>query len=193
MRCAIYSRVSTDKQENLNQLAQLRDFAKTQQWEIVIEFTAVVSGSGKYRRPQFDATMMAASRREFDVLLFWSLDRLTREGALKTLQYLQVLTGYGCKWRSYTESFIDSCGPFSDAIIGFLARIAKQERTRISERTLAGLQRARREGKTLGRPRVEVNVDRAARLRVEGLSFAEIGSKLHTSADTIRRALALTS
>jgi putative DNA-invertase from lambdoid prophage Rac len=189
MRYAIYSRVSTDKQENLNQLTQLREFAKTQNWEIAVEFVDVVTGSGKFRRPQFDAMLTAASQRKFDVLLFWSLDRLTREGALKTLTYLQQLTGYGCKWRSYTEAYIDSCGPFADAIIGFLACIAKQERTRISERTLAGLQRARREGKILGRPRATVNVERAARMRADGLSFADIGDKLHTSADTIRRAL----
>jgi DNA invertase Pin-like site-specific DNA recombinase len=189
MRCVIYARVSTDKQENLNQLSQLREFAKSMNWPITVEFIDVVTGSGKFRRPQFDAMMMTASRREFDVLLFWSLDRFTREGALKTLQYLQVLTGYGIKWRSYTESFIDSCGPFADAIVGFLACIAKQERQRISERTLAGLQRARREGKTLGRPRVQVNRDRAERLRAEGLSFADIAGKLRTSADTIRRAL----
>ncbi|MBA3914014.1 MAG: recombinase family protein [Acidobacteriales bacterium] len=189
MRCAIYSRVSTDKQETANQTEQLKAFAETQGWSLVREYSDIVSGSGKYRRPQFDAMMDAASRREFDVLLFWSLDRCSREGALKTLQYLQALTGYGCKWRSYTESFIDSCGPFADAIVGFLACIAKQERTRISERTLAGLQRARREGKTLGRPRVAVNVEKANRLRAEGLSFAAIAVKLDTSADTIRRAL----
>jgi DNA invertase Pin-like site-specific DNA recombinase len=189
MRCAIYSRVSTDKQENLNQLGQLREFARTQNWQIVAEFTDVVTGSGKFRRPQFDAMLNAASRRTFDVLLFWSLDRLTREGALKTLSYLQQLSAYGCKWRSFTEAYIDSCGPFADAIIGFLACIAKQERTRISERTLAGLQRARREGKILGRPRVPVNLKRATKLRAEGCSFGEIGRRLQTSADTIRRAL----
>ena len=189
MRAAIYSRVSTDKQENLNQLAQLRDFAKSMGWELVLEFTDVVSGSGKYRRPQFDAMLTAASQRKFDVLLFWSLDRLTREGALKTLTYLQQLTGYGCKWRSYTEAYIDSCGAFADAIVGFLACIAKQERQRISERTLAGLARARREGRIGGRPRVKVNVDVASKLRDAGLSYADIGSKLKTSADTVRRAL----
>ena len=47
--------------------------------------------------------------RAFDLVLFWSLDRFSREGVLGTLQYLQRLTSYGVDWKSYTEQYIDSC------------------------------------------------------------------------------------
>ena len=91
-RVAIYARVSTDKQDADNQLAQLRAFADAQGWSVVEEFIDTVSGSGKKARPRFDACLLAASQRRFDVLLFWALDRLSREGIVKTVGYLEQLT-----------------------------------------------------------------------------------------------------
>jgi DNA invertase Pin-like site-specific DNA recombinase len=77
------------------------------------------------------------------VLAFWSLDRLSREGTVQTLNHLQRLTAYGVDYRSFTEQYLDSTGIFKDAVIGILAAVAKQERVRLSERTIAGLERAR--------------------------------------------------
>jgi len=88
MKVAIYARVSTDKQDNANQLEQLREFASRQSWEVVTEYKDTVSGSGRRTRPQFDAVMLAASQGKFDLLLFWALDRLSREGIVKTLACL---------------------------------------------------------------------------------------------------------
>jgi DNA invertase Pin-like site-specific DNA recombinase len=85
--------------------------------------------------------MKAASMRQFDLVLFWSLDRLSREGVLETL------SSYGVGWKSFTEQYLDSCGVFRDAVLSILATIAKQERIRLSERTMAGLEKARREGR----------------------------------------------
>ena len=92
--------------------------------------------SATYLRPQFQAMLAAASRREFDLVLFWSLDRFSREGVLPTLKHLEVLTSYGVAWKSYTEQYFDSCGIFRDAVISIAATLAKQERLKISERTL---------------------------------------------------------
>src|SRR5262245_53864036 len=75
--------------------------------------------------------MDAASRHEFDLALFWSLDRFSREGVLETLQYLRTLTSYGVGWKSFTEQYLDSCGIFRDAVLSILATIAKQERIRL--------------------------------------------------------------
>src|SRR6266403_5581446 len=72
------------------------------------------SGS-KSDRPQFQAMFKAASQRKFDVLLFWSLDQLSREGVLETLQHLNRLTSHGVNYRSFTEQYFDSCGIFKDA------------------------------------------------------------------------------
>src|SRR6202041_1876255 len=89
MKAAIYARVSTRKQDTDNQLQLLQEFASKQGWEIVAEYIDVVSGSGKKERPKFLAMMQDASQHRFDVLLFWSLDRLSREGIVRTLGYLQ--------------------------------------------------------------------------------------------------------
>ena len=129
----------------------------------------------------------AASQRKFDVLLFWSLDRLSREGVLETLQHLNRLTSYGVNYRSFTEQYFDSCGIFKDAVISILATIAKQERMRISERVKAGLDRARSRGKRLGRPRVVVDRTRIARFRAQGLPWAKIAEQLGVGEGTVYR------
>jgi DNA invertase Pin-like site-specific DNA recombinase len=190
-RVAVYGRVSTkDKgQDTENQLAQLRDFCKRQHWTIAHEYVDHVSAKRADNRRQFQALFADASQRKFDLVLFWSLDRFSREGALATMQYLQRLNSYGVDWKSFTEQYLDSCGLFKDAVLSILATIAKQERIRISERTLAGLERARRAGHRLGRP-VEIDDrDRArmAKLRAAGLSLAAIAAKLRLSKTTAAR------
>jgi DNA invertase Pin-like site-specific DNA recombinase len=186
---ALYSRVSTKDrgQDTENQLVQLREFAAKQNWQIVAEYVDHASGS-RSDREQFQAMFADASKRKFDLLLFWSLDRLSREGVLETLQHLQRLTGYGVGWRSYTEQFLDSVGPFRDAVLAILACLAKQERIRISERTRAGLDVARAKGKRLGRPTVAVDAAQVRRLRAEGMPFAEIARQLGVSQGTAFRA-----
>jgi DNA invertase Pin-like site-specific DNA recombinase len=131
-----------------------------------------------------------ASQRKFDCVLFWSLDRLSREGVLETLQYLQRLTSYGVAWRSFTEQYLDSTGIFRDAVISILAVVAKQERIRISERVRAGLERARSKGKVFGRPRRAVDVSRVAQLRQLGRSYREIGSEMGLDPTLVCRAFA---
>jgi DNA invertase Pin-like site-specific DNA recombinase len=189
MRVSIYARCSTKDrgQDTENQLVQLRSFAATQGWTIWREYVDYESGSHD-DRPQFQQMFQDASKRSFDVLLFWSLDRLSRQGVLETLQHLQRLTGYGIGYRSFTEQYLDSCGIFRDAVIGILAVIAKQERVRISERTRAGLASARAKGKTLGRPRVTVDTVEVRRLRDAGHSFRAISRQLGIAVGTIHSA-----
>jgi DNA invertase Pin-like site-specific DNA recombinase len=187
MKCALYGRVSTGKQDNENQLAQLRQFAASQGWQIMAEYTDEISGS-RSDRPQFCAMFKAASQHQFDVLLFWALDRLSREGVLETLQHLQRLTSYGVAWRSYTEQYLDSTGIFREAVIGILAAIAKQERVRRSERTKAGLEKARRHGKQLGRRRVLVDATRIHQLRNQGASWSDVARLTGWSRSVCQRA-----
>jgi DNA invertase Pin-like site-specific DNA recombinase len=190
-RTAIYARVSTRErgQDTQNQLHQLRGFAARQGWVVTHEFVDYESGSTDDRE-QFQAMFQAASRRQFDVLLFWSLDRFSREGVFETLTHLNRLTGYGVRYRSFTEQWFDSCGIFRDAVISIMATLAKQERVRISERTRAGLERARREGKTLGRPKVEVNAAEIRGLRAQGLSWTAVSAQTGVARATCQRAVA---
>ena len=189
VRVALYSRVSTrDKgQDAENQLVQLREFAAKQGWTIVAEYVDHASGS-KSDREAFQEMFADGAKRKFDVLLFWSLDRLSREGVLETLQHLNRLTSYGIGYRSYTEQYLDSCGMFKDAIIGILSTLAKQERTRISERVRAGLAVARAKGKRLGRPTVAVNAATVRLLRAQGLSYATIARQMGISVGAAFRA-----
>ena len=161
---AIYARVSTlDKgQDPTNQLLQLKEYIEHRSsdgWELGEVYVDRVSGKTSQKRPQFLRMMADASQRRFDVLLFWSLDRFSREGTSATLQHLERLTADGIGWKSFTEQYLDSLGAFGDAILSVLACVAKQERIRLSERTRAGLARARKEGQVLGRPRVKLTDD----------------------------------
>jgi DNA invertase Pin-like site-specific DNA recombinase len=186
---AIYARISTGKQDNQNQLDQLRAFAATQGWRVVHEYIDIASGkSGD--RDQFQQMFAAASRREFDLVLFWALDRFSREGVLETLQHLQRLTAYGVGYRSFSEQYLDSCGMFRDAVISILAVIAKQERIRLSERTLAGLAVARARGRVGGRPRIQCDRGKVIKLRATGLSLGNIAKKLHLTKTTVHRIIA---
>ena len=187
---AIYCRVSTrDKgQDFTNQLLALREFASKQGWTIVNEYIDQQSAKDD-DRPAFRQMFQDASQRKFDVLLFWSLDRLSREGVLETLQHLQRLTSYGVAWRSFTEQYLDSTGIFREAVIGILAAIAKQERVRLGERTRAGLERVRREGKRLGRPAAKADAAVIRRMRDEGASWSEIARRTGLSRGTVQKAL----
>ena len=143
-------------------------------------------------RVQFKAMMADAAQRKFDVLLFWALDRLSREGVYETLTYLKRLDDAGVRFRSFTEPYLDSCGMFRDAVISILAVIAKQERIRLSERVRADLSRARavgtRSGQPVGRPKVIFRRDRVVQLHEEGRSWNEISKETGASVTTVRRA-----
>ena len=182
MKVAIYARVSTDDkgQDPLNQLLELREFASRQGWTVVREYTDEATAKNG-ERTGFRQMWADVAKHRFDLLLFWSLDRLTREGTYKTLTYLRRLSDSGVKFKSYTEQYIDSLGVFGEAIIGVLAAVAAQERIRISERTKAGLARVRAQGTRLGRPVKVVDIKKARKLRAAGMSLREVARKLRVS------------
>jgi DNA invertase Pin-like site-specific DNA recombinase len=190
MNVALYARVSTrDKgQDTENQLSQLRAFAASQKWEVVHEY--VDRATGKHGdREQFKRLFEDASRRKFDLVLFWSLDRFSREGVLETLHHLQRLAQYGVGYRSFTEQYLDSCGIFKDAVLSILATIAKQERIRISERVQAGLAKARQQGRVGGRPRLLLSHAKILALSQEGCTIREIAEEVGVSPASIHRIL----
>ncbi len=190
MKVAIYARTSTDdgRQELTNQTRELHEYAKRMGWTVVAEFHDQVSGR-KSDRPQLKKALEAGRRRKYDVLLFWSLDRLSRQGVLPTLLLLNQLTQYGVKYRSLQEQWIDSLGAFSDAVIGILATVAKFESERLSSRVRSGLARAKAQGITLGRPRVILDRYKLAAMRKKGMSLREIAETTGKSAMTIQRLL----
>lgn len=193
MNVAIYARVSTrDKgQDCENQLQELRQFAdrkRNEGWQVLGEYVDHASG-GRSDRDAFQRLFADAAEKKFDIVLFWSLDRFSREGVLETLQHLQRLSNNGVDWWSLKEEYLRSVGVFRDAVLSILATIAKQERIRLSERVHAGLDRARRQGKHIGRPRVVVDRYKVRELRSGGMAFHEISRRVGISKATVQRIL----
>ena len=182
MRTAIYARVSTkDKgQDTENQLLQLRDYCARQQWIVTGEYVDHATGKTG-DRDAFKRLFLDASRRLFDVVVVWALDRFTREGVLETFEYIRDLTRHGIQFESYTEAHFRTTGPAGELMLAIAAWIAKQERLRISERTKAGLERAVRAGKKLGPPCKIFDRTRVTELRKAGLPIRAIASQLGIS------------
>ncbi|MDT0632940.1 recombinase family protein [Rubrivirga litoralis] len=157
-RCAVYLRVSKDddSQTTENQLLDLDAYADARGWDVTERYVDRASGGkGRADRRDFDRMMGDGLRREFDVLLFWALDRLTREGVSTTFAYVEQLADSGVSVHSYTQPLLSTASEnklVRDIVLAVLAAVAEDERARISERTKAGLRRARKAGKTLGRP-----------------------------------------
>lgn len=154
MKIALYARVSKsdESQDPQNQLNPLRDYAKALGGEVAFEYVDLASG-GNGDRKEFLRMLDDSDRRKFDVLLVWSLDRLSREGISNTLGYLERFKRNGVALKSLQESWLDTRDEgLGQLLLAIFSWVAQQERKRIIERTKAGLERARRQGKVLGRP-----------------------------------------
>jgi DNA invertase Pin-like site-specific DNA recombinase len=156
MRVAIYARVSTDDkgQDPENQLRQLREWCGRMGYPVLCEYVEHENGGkGVEYRKQLGAMFAGAARREFDLLLVWSLDRFSREGMAATVAHLQRLASHGVAFRSFTEEHLSTENELvRNILLATLSSLAKLEREKISQRTKAGLERARANGKRLGRP-----------------------------------------
>ena len=185
MKVAIYTRISKETSDSTNQLLVLREYCQRMGYEIHHEYVDIVSGASP-NKPEFDKMLKDASKRRYDMVLFYALDRFTREGTRKTIHYLQMLEDYGVVYKSYTEQYIDSSGIFKDVIIALLSTLAKQERMRISERVHAGLERARKQGRIGGRPALDnATIDKIKKLKADGMSILGISKKLKIARGTI--------
>lgn len=191
---AIYLRVSTTGkgQDPENQLLQLKEFCGRQGWQVYKIYTDYESGTkGRRERTEFGQLFKDAAQRRFDVVLFWSLDRLTREGIQKTIYYLQQLDAYGIRFKSYTETMLDTDNELvAHILIAVLSYLAKQEAVKISERTKAGLERVRAQGKTLGRPDgFEEWKDKLIQMKGAGYSQGKISRETGLSYNTVKNYL----
>lgn len=188
MRAAIYARVSTAEQTADNQLLSLRTYAAARGLEIVAEYVDVASG-GKVdaKRPEFDRMMQDGRRARFSMLLFWSLDRISRRGVFHTLEILQELARNGVKIRSLQQPELDTSSPFGPVIIACFAALAQIERDLLKERTKAGLDRARKNGRQLGRPRRIADAVKIREMKAGGATWADIAAANGLSIATAKR------
>jgi DNA invertase Pin-like site-specific DNA recombinase len=170
MRVAIYARVSTDDkgQDPENQLRQLREWCANAGHELVHEYVDQESGrKGINGRNRFAAIFEDAHKRRFDCVLFWALDRFTREGMVPTILHLQRLAACGVGFHSYTEPHLATDNELvRDILLALLASLARQEAKRISERVKAGMGRAKAQGKRVGRPPIPLRLRQQVAQRI---------------------------
>lgn len=186
-RAVLYLRVSKADQNIANQLPALTQIAQARGLEVVEVIEEHLTGSRK-ARPGLTKLLGGAHRGEYEVVVVWALDRLgrTMAGVLETITELDRI---GCRVISHQESWLQMDGPVRSLLVAIFGWVAEQEKARLVERTHAGLATARRNGKTLGRPRVALDIDEAYRLRKAGHSVAVCAKKLGVGVGTLHRAL----
>jgi DNA invertase Pin-like site-specific DNA recombinase len=178
------------RQETENQLRQLREYCRKQGWKVVREYVDRMSGKRSDNRAEFQTMMTDASRRRFDVVVVWALDRLSREGVHQTFSHIKTLKSYGVEFESHQEREFRTTGEAGELMMAIAAWIAKQERIRISERTKAGLARAVADGQVLGRRPVAFDLPLARKLRREGKSLRQIAKATGVCPATVLHRLA---
>ncbi len=186
-RAAIYARVSTKNgQTPQNQILRLREVADKAGWEVVEEYVdRGISGSkGRDKRPAFDRLCKAATRREIDVVMAWSVDRLGRslQDLVAFLSELQA-----SKVDLYLDrQGIDTTTPGGKALFQMMGVFAEFERAMLQERVKAGLARAKAQGKTFGRPRISGKAERAIQdARAAGKSIRVIAREQRVAPGTV--------
>jgi putative DNA-invertase from lambdoid prophage Rac len=187
VRAGLYARVSTQDQQTLPmQNRALREYAARRGWTIAMQVKEV--GSGAAQRQRREELMLAARRRELDVVVVWRLDRWGRSvtDLLATLQELEHL---GVGFVSLTET-LDLTTPAGRAMAALLAVFAAFEREILGERVRAGLAHARQKGKRLGRPLTAgLHAGQISKLHRSGLSKSEISRRLNIGRTSVRRIL----
>ena len=189
-RVAIYTRVSTDGQTVDNQLMELQAVAERHGWEVVEVFSdnGISGANGREQRAGFDALCKGAVRRDFDVIMAWSVDRLGRS-LQHPVTFLGEIHSKGVDLYLHQQG-IDTTTPPGKAMFQMCGVFAEFERTMIQERVKAGLARAWTQGKTLGRPIVEGSVETAVRAaRAKSTGNRKISKQLGIGVSTVNRIL----
>lgn len=152
MRVAIYARVSTEEQNTDNQVPVLQEFAKRQGWDVVAVYTEEASAWRAGHQTQLKVLLTRASYHAYDIVLVWSLDRLTRQGIGSIMQLVNTFKGYGCRVISQQESWTQQeDSMMADLLYAITAWVAKFESERRSERIKAAFARKKAKGEPIGR------------------------------------------
>ena len=189
-RVAIYLRVSTGEQTTENQRRELEAVAERSGWQItqVYEDAGISGAKGRDKRPAFDDLCRAATRREFDLVAAWSVDRLGR--SLQDLVgFLGEIHAVGVDLYLHKQG-VDTTTPAGKAMFQMLGVFSEFERAMIQERVKAGLARAKAQGKKLGRPRISAAKEEEIRsLRKDGLGIGKISAIAEVGVGTVKRVL----
>ena len=178
-RAVLYLRVSTVDQTTANQERELRQAAERAGWQVIKVYKdhGISGAKGRDKRAALDALCRDATKRQFDVVMAWNVDRLGR-----SLQDLVVFLSelHALRMDLFLhQQGLDTTTPAGKAMFQMLGVFAEFERSIIQERVRAGLARAKGEGKTLGRPKIGADVETAVRATLAGGTGMIKAAKLH--------------
>ena len=189
-RAAIYARVSTNGQTTDNQIRELRKVARRHSWKITAEHIdhGISGAKGRDKRPELDKLLNAANRREFDIIMAWSVDRLGRS-LQHLVGFLDDIHAKGVDLYLHQQN-IDTSTPSGKAMFQMASVFAEFERSMIQERVRAGLERAREQGKVLGRPKVSSRKESLIRRkREQGMGILKIAKEVGVGTSVVQRVL----
>jgi DNA invertase Pin-like site-specific DNA recombinase len=187
-RAALYVRVSTDNQTLENQTRELSQVAERRGWQVVETYKdAGISGSkGRDKRPGLDKMLKAACRREFDVVMAWSIDRLGRS-LIDLLHTVQNLEAYGVDLY-LDQQAIDTTTPAGKLMFQVTGAFGEFEKSMIQQRVKLGLKRAKAQGKQLGRPPVAAELERKAQRALrKGNGILKVAKLVGLGTGTVHR------
>jgi len=189
-KIALYARVSTSNGQNPeSQLLALREYAQARELTVFREYVDTGISGSKDSRPALNKMMTDAQRRRFDAVVCWKFDRFARS-TRHLVTALETFNALGVDFISLSES-VDTSTPMGKMVFTVISAVAELERSLIKERVILGLQRAKREGKRLGRPGgPPVDAEAVRRLRIKGMGLRAIANELGSSKSTIHRVLA---
>jgi DNA invertase Pin-like site-specific DNA recombinase len=182
---ALYSRVSTigHGQDPAMQTRELTEYCQRRGWEVFDLYVDNGVSGKKDSRPQLNRLMQAAHERQFDVVVVWRFDRFTRSVS-HLLRALETFNALGIQFVSLCEQ-VDTTTPTGKLVFTILGAVSEGERNLIAERVRAGLRNARAKGKTLGRPRKNVDAAQIRALRASGHSWRSIARAMKLSVGTV--------
>ena len=189
-KAAIYLRVSTDKQTTENQRIELERVAQFSGWDVVevYEDHGISGAKGKTDRPAFKKLCDDATGRKFNIIMAWSVDRLGR--SMKNLvDFMEELKAQNIDLYLKQQN-IDTTTPAGKAMFQMVGVFAEFERSMIQERVNAGLARAKAQGKTLGRPKLDTEIIESIRAdRAKGMTLRMLKDKHNVSLGAIHKAV----
>jgi DNA invertase Pin-like site-specific DNA recombinase len=187
-RVALYLRVSTDNQTVENQRLALQAVAEQRGWEIVTVYQdeGISGAKGRDKRPGLDKLLKDASKAKFNVVMVWAIDRLGRSLS-DLLGIIKDLEGCGVDLVIHEQS-LDTTSPQGKLMFHVVGAFAEFERSMIQSRVMAGLDRARKQGKRLGRPTVETATEDAIRAGLEaGKGMIKVAKEVGVGVSTVTR------
>lgn len=188
-KVALYARVSTDRQTAKNQLMELRTVADRNGWEVTQEYVDKAVSGSKASRPQLDEMMKAVVRKEFDIVMAWSVDRLGRS-MRHLLALLDDMHSKGVDLYLHQQG-IDTTTPSGKALFQMCGVFAEFERSMIIERVKSGLERAKAQGKTLGRPKISASKERSIlAARRQGMGIIKTAKHCGVGVNAVQRVIA---